>query len=98
MKQSDGRVITWAYGCQISSDKIREIFVHQFIHANSPRSATVYSTYMIKHRGPKNPVVHVTITQREGGISIRCPTCILVNFEAQNALKLTYEHEAGDRG
>ena len=25
-----------------------------------------------------NPVVHVTITQREGGISIRCPTCILV--------------------
>jgi len=78
MKQSDGRVITWAYGCQISSDKIREIFVHQFIHANSPRSATVYSTYMIEHRGPKNPVVHVTITQREGGISIRCPTGILV--------------------
>ena len=25
-----------------------------------------------------NPVVHVTITQREEGISIRCPTCILV--------------------
>ena len=25
-----------------------------------------------------NPVVHVTITQREVGISIRCPTCILV--------------------
>ena len=25
-----------------------------------------------------NPVVHVTITQWEGGISIRCPTCILV--------------------
>jgi len=25
-----------------------------------------------------NPVVHVTITQLEGGISIRCPTCILV--------------------
>jgi len=24
-----------------------------------------------------NPVVHVTITQREGDISIRCPTCIL---------------------
>ena len=61
-----------------------------------------------------NPVVHVTITQREGGVSIRCPTCILVgpiaylikirkfrsknlvhkgvNFEAQNALKLSYEH------
>ena len=64
----------------------------------------------------QNPVVHVTITQREGGISIRCPTCInrlykciaylteilkfcsknmvnkIVNFEAQNALKFTYEH------
>jgi len=25
-----------------------------------------------------NPVVHVTITQREGGISIRCPTRLLV--------------------
>ena len=25
-----------------------------------------------------NAVVHVTITQREGDISIRCPTCILV--------------------
>jgi len=25
-----------------------------------------------------NPVVHVTITQREGGICIRCPICILV--------------------
>jgi len=48
------------------------------------------------------------ISTREGGICIRCPTCSLfnwnskvllknlvrkgVNFEAQNALKLTYEH------
>ena len=59
------------------------------------------------------PVVYVTITQREQGTSIRCPTGILVlyslfnwnskvlfknlvhkgaNFEAQNALKLTYQH------
>ena len=32
-------------GCQISSDEIREIFVHQFIHANanSPRSAHSHS-------------------------------------------------------
>ena len=59
-----------------------------------------------------NPVVHVTITQREGGnfyqmsnmytcmaylIEIRkfCSKNLVhkgVNFEAQNALKLTYEH------
>jgi len=57
-----------------------------------------------------NPVVHVTITQREGAflsdamytgiaylIEIRkfCSKNLVhkgVNFEAQNALKLTYEH------
>jgi len=59
-----------------------------------------------------NPVVHVTITQREGGHFYQMPnvyTCIAylieirkfcsknlvhkgVDFEAQNALKLTYEH------
>ena len=59
-----------------------------------------------------NPVVHVTITQREGGYFYQMSnmyTCIAylteirkfclknlvhkgVNFEAPNALKLTYEH------
>ena len=56
------------YGCQISSDEIRDIFVHQFIHAahaNSPRSAyshsVGYCTYIIKHSGPKKRAISAKI-------------------------------------